>query len=83
MKNLISNYLVRLYNRQLFKPDEMTKLYTTELLLKLIQKWTDVKLQAVLDLNQYLMTNDNSTDNMNGLEIFMNDFDKQIQKIQF
>ena len=81
--NLINNYLVKLYNRQLFKPDEMTKLYTSELLSILIKKWTDVKLQAVLDLNQYLMSNDNSTDNMNGLEIFMNDFDIQIQKIKF
>ena len=81
--NLITNYLVKLYNRQLFKPDEMTKLYTSELISILIKKWTDVKLQAVLDLNQYLMSNDNSTDNMNGLEIFMNDFDIQIQKITF
>jgi hypothetical protein len=78
---LILNYLNKPFNKTLFKPDIMTKFYTADLIDKVIKKWTDVKLQAVLDLNQYLLTNDNSTDNLNCLEIFMMDFDLQMQKL--
>jgi hypothetical protein len=34
----------------------------------------------VLDLNEYLISNDNSEDNLNGLEMFMKDFDNKIQQ---
>ena len=59
----------------------MTKFYIHELLEKLNKKWNDVKIQAILDLNNYLISNDNSVDNLNCLEVFMKDFDFQMQKL--
>ena len=59
----------------------MTKFYINDLLEKLNKKWNDIKIQAILDLNNYLMNNDNSIDNLNCLEVFMKDFDCQIQKL--
>lgn len=79
--SLILNHLNKPFNKTLFKPDSMTKFYINDLLEKLNKKWNDIKIQAVLDLNNYLMNNDNSIDNLNCLEVFMKDFDCQIQKL--
>lgn len=78
--NLILNHINKPYNSKLFKPDTMSLLYTGLLVNKLTSKWTNVKLQMVLDLNEYLISNDNSEDNLNGLEMFMKDFDNKIQQ---
>ena len=78
--NLILNHLNKPHNSKLFKPDTMSLLYTGLLVTKLTSKWTNVKLQMVLDLNEYLISNDNSEDNLNGLEMFMKDFDNKIQQ---
>ena len=79
--SLILNHLNKPYNKTLFKADNMTKFYIHELLEKLNKKWNDVKIQDILDLNNYLISNDNSVDNLNCLEVFMKDFDFQMQKL--
>lgn len=77
---LITNYLYRPYNKKLFKPNDMTTCYTEEFIEVVNKIWTDVKIQAVTDLNGYLLSNDNSIDNSNCLEIFMRDVDAQMYK---
>jgi hypothetical protein len=77
---LITNYLYKPYNKKLFKPNDMTLCYSEEFIDIVNKLWTDVKIQAVTDLNGYLLSNDNSLDNSNCLEIFMRDVDSQMYK---
>ena len=77
---LITNYLYKPYNNKLFKPNDMTSCYTEEFIDVVNKIWTDVKLQAVTDLNGYLLSKDNSPNNSNCLEIFMRDVDVQMYK---
>ena len=81
--NIILNYLHKLNNINLFKKDAMTEQYTDQIINKLVTRWTDIKLQVVLDLNEYLIKNDNSEDNLNCFEMFMKDFDTKMQNIIF
>jgi len=75
---LITNYLYKPYNKKLFKPNDMTLCYSDKFIEIVNKIWTDVKIQAVTDLNGYLLSNDNSLDNSNCLEIFMRDVDSQM-----
>jgi hypothetical protein len=71
--NIISNYLGDSYNEELFKENDLTALYTTELTKLLNERWTKDKLLIVLELNNYL------ENNVNCIETFMFNVDKDTE----
>jgi len=79
--NLITNFIGNSYNDELFKIDNMTLYYEQKLLDKLSQRWTEDKLQLVLELNDYLIKNDVTQDNVTCLEMFMKGMDEETQTI--
>ena len=79
--SLISNYLEEKNNETLFRKDDMTKFYTTEIIHKLSQIWTSDKISIVLNLTSFL-TNDTSAEmNVKSLETIIDGIDKQVSKI--
>jgi hypothetical protein len=68
--NIISNYLGDNFNGDLFKEDNISELYTDDLVEKLNNRWTIEKLVVVLELNNYL------SNNINCIETFMKNIDK-------
>ena len=79
--SLISNYLEEKNNETLFRKDDMTKFYTTEIIHKLSQIWTSDKISIVLNLTSFL-TNDTSAEmNVKSLETIMDGIDKQVSQI--
>jgi hypothetical protein len=73
--NIISNYLSEYFNEKLFKENDITELYTDDLVEKLNKRWTNEKLVVVLELNNYL------SNNINCIETFMNNIDKETSEI--
>ena len=79
--SLISNYLEEKNNETLFRKDDMTKFYTTEIIDKLSQIWTSDKISIVLNLTSFL-TNDTSAEmNVKSLETIIDGIDKQVSQI--
>jgi hypothetical protein len=78
--SLINNYLDKTIDKNLFYKDDISPYYTDELINKLNDFWTIDKLNLVLEMIEYLY-NDNSSNNIKCLEVFMNDIDLDIQKI--
>ena len=79
--SLISNYLEEKNNETLFRKDDMTKFYTTEIIHKLSQIWTSDKISIVLNLTSFL-TNDTSAEmNVKSLETIIDGIDKQVSQI--
>lgn len=74
--NLISNYLGDNYNEELFKKDMMTCHYTDELVEKLNERWTIEKIKLVLEMTEFLFTNDGTVDGVRCLEEFMKKMDE-------
>ena len=73
--NIISNHLGDNFNGDLFKEDNISELYTDELVEKLNNRWTHEKLVVVLELNNYL------SNNINCIETFMKNIDKETSEI--
>jgi hypothetical protein len=73
--NIISNHLSEYFNEDLFKDNDITELYTDELVEKLNSRWTNEKLIVVLELNNYL------SNNINCIETFMKNIDKETSEI--
>jgi hypothetical protein len=78
---LISNYLEEKYNESLFRKDNMSPLYTPEMLEKMGKVWSQDKIDIVLNLTTYLTSNLNAETDVKSLETIMNGIDKQIQII--
>jgi len=75
---LISNYLNNLSLDELFKQDNMTALYTVQIIEKLNSKWTSEKINIVLDLTDYLLTDENASSDVKSLETIMDNIDVEI-----
>ena len=75
--NLIANYLGEKYNPELFIKDDLTELYSNELLVKMNSVWSENKLKTILNLTD--LTNDNV--NIRCIEDFMIPIDKEESKI--
>ena len=73
--NIISNHLGDNFNGDLFKEDNISELYTDDLIEKLNNRWTNEKLIVVLELNNYL------SNNINCIETFMKNIDKETSEI--
>lgn len=80
-RNIISNYLEEIYTYDLFIEDELTKYYDDELLNKMEVRWTDDKLQLILEMNDYLVKNESSSKNIDCLELFIKNVDFETQNI--
>jgi hypothetical protein len=84
--SLISNYLdafndpPRLFNIDLFKPNDMTELYNKLLLQKLNSQWVTDKLNLVLEMTEYLYKHDNSVNSIQCVEAFLLQVDSETIK---
>lgn len=80
-RNILTNYLEEIYTYDLFIEDELTKYYDDELLNKMEERWTDDKLQLLLEMNDYLVKNESSNKNIDCLELFIKNLDIETQNI--
>ena len=76
--SLISNYLEDKHNETLFRKDNMTPFYTTEILDKLSKIWTPEKIKIILNLTTFLSSDDSAETNVRSLETIMDGIDKQV-----
>ena len=79
--SLISNHLEELNNATLFKKDNMSVFYTSELLNKLTKNWTQDKIKIILNLTTFLSSDDNAETDVKSLETSMDGIDKQVSII--
>ena len=79
--SLISNYLEEKNNETLFRKDDMTKFYTTEIINKLSQIWTSDKISIVLNLTSFLSNDTFAEMNVKSLETIIDGIDKQVAQI--
>jgi hypothetical protein len=73
---IISNHVEQIYNDSIFQRDNMTALYTKELVSELISKWKDEKIKIVLDIIGFLKTDSMAASNVKSLENIMDNIDK-------
>lgn len=78
---LISNYLNQNYIDNLFKKDEISALYTDELVKSLTKFWTQEKIDIVLNIISFLMVDDSANHNVKSLENIMENIDNQTQHL--
>jgi hypothetical protein len=79
--SLISNHLEELNNATLFKKDNMSVFYTSELLDKLTKTWTHDKIKIILNLTTFLSSDDNAETDVKSLETIMDGIDKQVSNV--
>jgi len=79
--SLISNHLEELNNAALFKKDNMSVFYTSELLNQLKKMWTPDKIKIILNLTTFLCSDDNAETDVKSLETIMDGIDKQVSII--
>ena len=79
--SLISNHLDEKNNDTLFKKDNMSVFYTTELLNKLTKIWTQEKIKIILNLTTFLSSDDNAETDVKSLETIMDGIDKQVSVV--
>ena len=78
---LISNYLEEKYNETLFRKDNMTSFYTTELIESFNKLWTQDRIKIVLNLTTYLIDNEHADLDVKSLENIMDNIDSQTQSV--
>lgn len=76
--SLISNHLNKENNNTLFKKDNMSQYYTSELLSKLTKNWTQDKIEIVLSLTTFLLNDDSAEMNVKSLETIVEGVDQKI-----
>ena len=79
--SLISNYLEEKNNQTLFRKDDMTKFYTTEIINNLSQIWTSDKISIVLNLTSFLSNDTFAEMNVKSLETIIDGIDKEVVQI--
>ena len=79
--SLISNYLEEKNNETLFRKDDMSKFYTTDIIDKLSQIWTSDKISIVLNLTSFLSNDTFAEMNVKSLETIIDGIDKQVAQI--
>ena len=80
-KNILTNSLEEIYTYDLFIEDELTKYYTDEILEKMEKRWSNDKIQLLLEMNDYILKNDCSSESINCLELFVRNIDVETQTI--
>ena len=79
--SLIANHLEEKNNTELFRKDNMTTFYTTEVLNKMNKIWTQEKIKIVLNLTTYLSSDENAETDVKSLETIIDGIDKQVSQI--
>ena len=79
--SLIANFLDEKYNDSLFRKDGMSPFYTQEILEKLSKIWTQEKIQIVLNLTTFLLSDDSAETNVKSLETIIDGIDKQVNQL--
>ena len=79
--SLISNYLDETCIENLFRKDNMTPLYTTELVSSLHKIWTQDRIKIILNLTTYLNSTTNADTDVKSMETIIDNIDLQTQSI--
>jgi len=79
--SLISNYLEDKNNESLFRKDNMSPFYTTEIIDNLSKIWTQDKIKIVLNLTTFLSSDDSAQTNVKSLETIIDGIDKQVNNL--
>jgi hypothetical protein len=79
--SLISNYLEEKNNDSLFRKNDMTKFYTTDIIDKLSQIWNLNKILIVLNLTSFLLIDNFPEMNVKSLETIIDGIDKKVSQI--
>jgi hypothetical protein len=78
---LISNHINEIHIDTLFRKDNMTALYTTELVTSLHTLWTPDRIKIILNLTSYLINNSNADTDVKSMETIMDNIDLQTQSV--
>jgi hypothetical protein len=78
---LISNHINETHIDTLFRKDNMTALYTTELVASLHTLWTPDRIKIILNLTSYLINNSNADTDVKSMETIMDNIDLQTQSV--
>ncbi len=80
---IMSNYIDKHYNKNLFMDDIMTIYYETDKIKKLNNNWTDKNIKVILDIIDYLEQNnqEETINNVETLETIIKQHDKNYSKI--
>lgn len=79
--SLIPNHLNENCVENLFRKDNMTPLYTPELLKSLNKIWTEDRIKIILNLTTYLINTQNADTDVKSMETIMDNIDLQTQAI--
>lgn len=78
---IITNYVEQVYNETIFRKDNMTSLYSKEIIDKLNSQWSQEKIKVILDLISFLTNDKMATNNVKSLENIMDNIDFETQII--
>jgi hypothetical protein len=76
--NIISNYISNTFNTELFIEDEVTSLYTPELMQYLHSNWTREKITLVVNMFTFVDQDSQSQNSVKCLDEFMSQMDKTV-----
>jgi hypothetical protein len=79
--SLISNHLDETCIENLFRKDNMTPLYTTELVIALNKLWTQDRIHIILNLTTYLISSDRADADVKSMETIMDNIDFETQNV--
>lgn len=74
---IIKNYVEEKNNDTIFQRDNMSSLYTKELVELLNKQWTPEKIKIILDLISFLTIDNMANDNVKSLENIIENIDKE------
>ena len=79
--DIIQNSILGTYNPTLYKEDDYSMYYTPEKMNKMLSIWSVDKLHIVLNMNEYIYTENKSIESIKSLETFMHGVDADIQRL--
>ena len=79
--SLISNHLDETCIENLFRKDNMTPLYTTDLVINLQRLWSQDRIKIILNLTTYLISCDSADADVKSLETIMDNIDLETQTV--
>jgi hypothetical protein len=79
--SIISNHLEEKHNEMLFRKNNLSVLYSPEILANLNKLWTQDKINIVLNITTYLSSNENAQTDVKSLETIIDGIDKQVQQM--
>ncbi len=79
--SLISNHLEETCIENLFRKDNMTPLYTADLVDELHLLWTQERIKIILNLTTYLISSDSADADVKSMETIMENIDLETQTV--